>query len=461
MSDMSTTLRTPSHSIEAESAVIGALMLHADALYRIEFLRPDYFYLRSNRLIFEACRAVIDTTATADIFLVAESLKKNGALADCGGFEGLQKIQESISSAVNIRHYAERVRDCWLLRQLAQVSDENSDAAYGHSALGAREIVEAAQAKLMTLTEVHVAGHGAQTFRDAMPGFNEDMRRRQAGETAPIPTGFVDIDARAQIERGNLVILAGRPGTGKTAFASQAAEQAAARGLKSLLFSMEMSSRELISRSLARESGLQLSDILSGRAAGSPALLATQARLSALPIAIDDSAPRPIHEIRATARAMKRREGLDMIVLDYLQLMPGTGGYGKNRNEDLSDITRGLKALARELDIVVILLSQLSRKCEDRLDKRPMLSDLRDSGAIEQDADLVFLLYRHEYYFPKLFDWHGVAECNIAKFRNGPTGVIPLRFEGALTLFERYTGQWPLTAPNARPRRGFGVSDED
>lgn len=460
MSDIAA-LKYPPYSTEAEQAVIGGLMLNPLALERVGTLRTEHFFREDHRLIFDACRNAIDDVQTCDVLVVAEKLHRNGVLNQCGGVAYLQSLLAGTPSAANIRLYAQTVQERWQLRTLATSAEEIADSAYTTGGRSPRELIEAAQAKIMSLSD-HAGGNQPRRFSDLMPEFNEALRRRASGEIVGIPTGFAAIDKQVQIEHGNLIIVGARPGIGKSAFGSQWGEQAAMAGFKTLIMSMEMNSREIIARALARHSGVMLCEILSGRARGWPAVVDAQARLSKLPILIDDSAPAPIHEVRAKARAMKRRDGLDVLVLDYLQLMPSTGTLGKSRNEDLSDVTRGLKALARELDIVVVALSQLARRCEERPDKRPLLSDLRDSGAIEQDADVVFLGYRHEKHYPSDPDWHGIAEWNVAKYRNGATGVIPTLFDGALTKFSTYTGNWPLTQARRPRTRAFnGTVDDD
>ncbi len=454
-------LRAPPYSVQAEQSVIGGLLLNPAALDRVAFLQPAHFFRDDHRLIFEACRDVYDELQAIDVLLVAERLHKNGHLAKCGGMEYLQNVVASTPGAANIRVYAETVRERWQLRTLAQEAEAIADSAYSTDGRGARELIEGAQARMMGLTEQSGTANSPQRLADLMPAFNTLMQRRERGEIVGIPTGFEELDARVVFEPGNLVIVGARPGMGKSAFASQWSEQAAQRGRKALFLSMEMNSAEVIARSLARHSGVPLAHILSGKAQGGATMADTQAALSRLPVWIDDSAPAPIQEVRAKARAVKRRDGLDLLVVDYLQLMPSTGAAGKNRNEDLSDVTRGLKSLARELNVVVVALSQLSRKCEERVDKRPQLSDLRDSGAIEQDADIVMLGYRHAYYFPRDPDWQGVAEWNIAKYRNGATGAIPFTFDGGLTRFDTYRGNWPIEQSKRSARRGFsGVNDE-
>lgn len=454
-------LRAPPYSIESEQSVIGGLLLNPAALDRIAFLRPAHFFRDDHRLIFEAIRDVLDDLNACDVLLVAERLHKNGNLGRCGGVEYLQSVVDGTPSATNIRLYAETVRDRWQLRTLAREAELIADGAYSQNGRNARELLEDAQARMMALTEQTGTASEPQRVADLMAAFNELMQRRARGDIVGIQSGFSELDARVVFEPGDLVIVGARPGMGKTGFASQWLEQAAKRGHKSLLFSMEMPATQIIARSLSRHSGVPLSQILSGRASGSAAVLDVQAQLSRLPFTLDDSAPAPIQEVRAKARAVKRRDGLDLLALDYLQLMPGTGANGKNRNEDLSDVTRGLKALARELNIVVIALSQLSRKCEERVDKRPLLSDLRDSGAIEQDADIVMLGYRHEYYYPRDLDWQGVAEWNVAKYRNGAPAVVPFVFDGTLTRFDTYTGKWPIVQANRRQSRGFGGGADD
>lgn len=453
-------LKPLTHSPNAERAVLGGLLLNCQALDRITDLRADHFFTDAHRRIFNAIRDQIDDAQSCDVLLIAERLHKNSDLGQCGGLDYLHELTATTPSATNIRQYAEIVRERWQIRTLAHLAEDIADAAYANDGQSARAQIESAQTKIMGLTE-HASSARSETFAEIMAPFNEMMRRRQSGEITGIPSGFEAIDSQVQFERGNLVIVGARPAMGKSAYASQWSEQAAKRGHKSLIFSMEMTKHEMLARSLSRESGIMLSEIISGRASGSPVIAEAQHRLSRLPVSIDDSAPAPIHEIRAKARDMKRRQGLDLLVLDYLQLMPGTGGAGKNRNEDLSDVTRGLKALAKELDIVVIALSQLSRKCEDRPDKRPMLSDLRDSGGIEQDADIVMMLYRHEKYYPNDPDWHGVAECNVVKYRNGATGTIPLIFDGALTQFKTYTGRWPFAKKQTSSKRGFSFAGDE
>jgi replicative DNA helicase len=443
-------------SLEAEQSLLGGLLIDGTAIDRITGLRPDHFAREEHRAIYQAILDCADEDGVIDIVTVYDRLQRQrgGKSENDAGLAYLGSLAQNTPSALNIRRYAELVRERALERDLLAALGEAAEIARNR-AMPVREKLEAVQAKLGSVRET--VSRDPIRLADALPAYREELQRRGTGESVALATSFVDLDSKlgGGLRPGELIIVAGRPSIGKSALAFQMAENVARGGLPVLVLSMEMSRQDVLDRAVAGESRIPLEAIRSGERVLEPNVEAALKRIQAWPLYIDDSPAMPIHEIRAKARGAKRRHGIRLLVLDYLQLMPGEG---ENRNHELAEITRGLKALAKELELPVVALSQMNRAIEGRAERRPQLSDLRDSGAIEQDADVVAFVHREEIYRPNDYDWRGKGEILIRKNRQGATGEVRMTWLGHLTRFENFTGDWPADRAGVRPlrRRGFG-----
>ena len=438
-------LRVPPHSVEAEQSVLGGLLLDNMAWDRAaELLTDSDFYRHEHRLIFSAISALVQRSRPADVVTVFEHLQGLGKAVDSGGLAYLNDLAQSVPSAANMRRYAEIVRERAVLRKLIAATDEIATAAFNREGREVRRVLDEAETKILAIAE-ETGRRAGGTFQEAdrliiqlLDEVNA-MAERGASDVTGVRTGYYDLDRQtAGLQKGDLIVLAARPSMGKTAFALNIAEHVAVTdGLPVVIFSMEMGASQLMRRLAASVARIdqqnlrtaQLPDDAWGRLAEAAEVLG-RARIS-----IDESSGLTIAELRARARRKSRAVGgqLGLIVVDYLQLMSGAGE--ENRATEIGEISRGLKALAKDLKCPVIALSQLNRRVEERADKRPTMADIRESGAIEQDADVVMLLYRDDYYNADSRD-PGFAELNIAKQRNGPVGVVRLAFLKTLTRFE-------------------------
>ena len=440
-------LARPPHSIEAEQSLLGGLMLENNAYDRIaDILAEDDFYRHEHKLIYRAISALINENRPADIITVQEALERNDQLDHAGGFDYLLTLAQSTPSAANIRRYAEIVRERSIIRQLAEIGTEIARNAYNPQGKSAEQLLDEAENQVFQIAES--TAKSKQGFLE-MPDLLQqnieriDMlyQRDNPDEVTGIATGFTDLDRMTSgLQAGDLVIVAGRPSMGKTAFAINIAEHVAISGKRPVaVFSMEMGGTQLVMRMLSSVGRLDQSVLKNGSLKDEhwERLNEAVAKLTDAPIFIDETAGLSALELRARARRLARRfnNQLGLIVIDYLQLMSGSG-RNDNRASELGEISRSLKALAKELQVPVIALSQLSRTVEQRTDKRPMMSDLRESGAIEQDADLIMFMFRDEYYTKEQSQFKGLAECIIGKHRNGPTGRVFLTFMGQFTRFE-------------------------
>ncbi|MDO4656577.1 replicative DNA helicase [Kingella sp. (in: b-proteobacteria)] len=440
-------LALPPHSIEAEQSLLGGLMLENNAYDRIaDILAEDDFYRHEHKLIYRAISALINENRPADIITVQEALERNDQLDHAGGFDYLLTLAQSTPSAANIRRYAEIVRERSIIRQLAEIGTEIARNAYNPQGKSAEQLLDEAENQVFQIAES--TAKSKQGFLE-MPDLLQqnieriDMlyQRDNPDEVTGIATGFTDLDRMTSgLQAGDLVIVAGRPSMGKTAFAINIAEHVAISGKRPVaVFSMEMGGTQLVMRMLSSVGRLDQSVLKNGSLKDEhwERLNEAVAKLTDAPIFIDETAGLSALELRARARRLARRfnNQLGLIVIDYLQLMSGSG-RNDNRASELGEISRSLKALAKELQVPVIALSQLSRTVEQRTDKRPMMSDLRESGAIEQDADLIMFMFRDEYYTKEQSQFKGLAECIIGKHRNGPTGRVFLTFMGQFTRFE-------------------------
>lgn len=440
-------LRTPPHSTEAEQSVLGGLMLDNGAFDKIaDVVSEADFYRHDHKLIFKHIARLVELGRPADVVTVSEVLDKNAELADVGGLSYLATLAQNTPSAANIRRYAEIVRERSIMRQLAVVGAEIAESAYAPQGRDAAQLLDEAEGKVFQIAES--TAKSKQGFLE-MPGLLKEVVERidmlysrdNPDEVTGIPTGFIDLDAKTSgLQPGDLVIVAGRPSMGKTAFSMNIAEHVAVEAhLPVAVFSMEMGGAQLVMRMLGSVGRLDQHVLRTGKLGDEDWQKLTYAigKLSEAPMYIDETPALTALELRARARRLARQHGgkLGLIVIDYLQLMSGSG-RGDNRTAELGEISRGLKGLAKELQVPVIALSQLSRAVEQRPNKRPMMSDLRESGAIEQDADIIIFMYREEYYSPENAEVKGMAEAIIGKHRNGPTGAVRLAFVGKHAKFE-------------------------
>lgn len=438
-------LRMPPHSIEAEQSVLGGLLLQNDAYDRVgDLLTDSDFYRHEHRTIYAAIANLLAANKPADIITVSEYLKAHGKDEQSGGLAYLNELAGSVPSAANIRRYAEIVVERALLRRLIVASDEIATQAFNPKGKSAADILAAAQETVFRLGEL--GNRGADTVKklDSMVAglldYVQDAAER-GGEVTGTPTGYIDLDKMtAGLQDGDLVVVGGRPSMGKSAFAMNIAEHIAIKEmLPVLVFSLEMSGFQLALRMVGSQGRINLMKLRKGALDDTDwgHLSDAVEVMRNATVFIDESAEVGITEIRARAKRISRQCGkLGLIVVDYMQLMSGAQGSEENRSTVLGAITRGLKVLAKDLQCPVMALSQLSRKLEERADKRPMMSDLRESGSIEQDADLIIFMYRDEYYNPKTTKDPGVAEVIIAKQRMGPTGTVKLAFIKAFARFE-------------------------
>jgi replicative DNA helicase len=429
--------RIPPHNLEAEESVIGAMLLSRDAVAAaLERCTAADFYRPSHAQIFSAITAIYGRGEPADAVTVAEELRRAGALEEIGGAAALVTLQSNTPAISNAGRYAAIVEEHALLRRLIGVANEIAEIGYGlpddvTAAVDRAETMVFEVAQRRTTDSVEEISNLLTATLDRL----EQLVDR-GEEITGVPTGYTDLDKlTAGLQPSNLVVVGARPSMGKTAFALGAATHAAMAGIPVLFFSLEMSHLELAQRVLSAESRVDATRMRNGRLIDSDYTKLTGAisRIGHAPLHIDDNPNVTVMDIRARARRMKSREGLGLVVIDYLQLMSGRHN-SENRQVEISEISRGLKVLARELDVPVVALSQLSRTLESRADKRPMLSDLRESGAIEQDADVVMFIYRDERYEPET-EKRGTAEVIVSKHRSGPTGTIELAFVDSYARF--------------------------
>ena len=445
-------LRLPPQSIEAEQSVLGGLLLDNTAWDRISDIVGEHeFYRSDHRLIFNHIVLLIENGKPADVLTVAESLERSGKLEEAGGQTYLGSLSMNTPSAANIRRYAEIVRERAIMRQLAGAGTEIADSAYNPEGREASELIDEAEAKIFRIAEI--GSKAKQGFSKIDPILTETVERidmlysrENKDDVIGLATGYVDLDRMTSgLQGGELIIIAARPSMGKTALAMNIVEHVALNLKKTAaVFSMEMSSTQLALRMIGSVGRVDQHKLRSGTFEESewPKLVEAVGKLNDSQIHIDDTAGLNTLEVRTRARRLHRETGgLDLIVIDYLQLMSGSASKREeNRATEVAEISRGLKSLAKELKVPVVALSQLNRSVESRVDKRPMMSDLRESGAIEQDADLIMFIYRDEVYNPTNEASKGKAEVIVAKQRNGPTGPVTLTFMGRHTRFENYSG---------------------
>lgn len=442
-------LRVPPHSIEAEQSVLGGLLLDNTAFDRvIDLVSAEDFYRFDHRLVFQQIAKLVAATKPADVITVFESLSSLGKAEEVGGLAYLNALAQNTPSAANIRRYAEIVRDRGILRKLISVSDEIAGDAFNPQGKEVRQMLDAAESKIFSIAEE--GSRGAAGFVEIKPllahvveRIDELFARDSTNDVTGVPTGMLDLDRMTSgLQEGDLIIVAGRPSMGKTAFSVNIGENVAIdSGLPVAIFSMEMGGTQLAMRMLGSVGRIDQQRLKTGRLKDEdwPKLTSAIQKMNDAPIFIDETPALSSIELRSRARRLARKCGkLGLIIVDYLQLM-SANAPGENRATEISEISRNLKSLAKELNCPVIALSQLNRSLEQRPNRRPVMSDLRESGAIEQDADLILFIYRDEVYNPDSPD-KGTAEIIIGKQRNGPIGQVRMTFLGQFTKFDNYTG---------------------
>ncbi len=440
-------LKLPPHSIEAEQSLLGGLLIDNSALDQVgDTISSKDFYRQDHRLIFIHINDLINSDNPADVVTVAESLEKNSELASIGGISYLGSLAENMPSVANIRGYAKIIRDNSILRNLITVGSEIVEGAFLPKGKDAQQLLDEMEAKLFSIAEAQSNRLGYKDFQKVIADVVRNLEARgQNPETVTgLSTGFVDLDnLTTGLHGGELVIIAGRPSMGKTALAMNIAESCAVDQNKAVaIFSMEMGSEQIVTRLLGSVAKVDQQKMRTGKMDDDDwAKIANGlGRLNEAPLFIDEGSALNSYELRARARRLDRSTegGLGLIIVDYIQLMSPLGGpQGENRATEISEISRSLKSLAKELNIPVVALSQLNRNVDSRPDKRPQMSDLRESGAIEQDADVIMFIYRQEVYSKDPAD-EGIAEIIVAKQRNGPIGDVKLTFVGEYTRFENY-----------------------
>ena len=440
-------LKLPPHSIEAEQSLLGGLLIDNSALDQVgDTISSKDFYRQDHRLIFIHINDLINSDNPADVVTVAESLEKNSELASIGGISYLGSLAENMPSVANIRGYAKIIRDNSILRNLITVGSEIVEGAFLPKGKDAQQLLDEMEAKLFSIAEAQSNRLGYKDFQKVIADVVRNLEERgQNPETVTgLSTGFVDLDnLTTGLHGGELVIIAGRPSMGKTALAMNIAESCAVDQNKAVaIFSMEMGSEQIVTRLLGSVAKVDQQKMRTGKMDDDDwAKIANGlGRLNEAPLFIDEGSALNSYELRARARRLDRSTegGLGLIVVDYIQLMSPLGGpQGENRATEISEISRSLKSLAKELNIPVVALSQLNRNVDSRPDKRPQMSDLRESGAIEQDADVIMFIYRQVVYSKDPAD-EGIAEIIVAKQRNGPIGDVKLTFVGEYTRFENY-----------------------
>ena len=443
------TLKVPPNSLEGEQSVIGGLLLENGALDRVaDILNAGDFYRHDHRLIYQHIASLINNNKPADIVTVAESLENSSELSSVGGIAYLGALAQNTPSSANIRRYAEIVRERAMVRQLIEVSSGITDSAFNPQGRDAKKLLDEAESKILQIAESgNRTSQGFSSVQEILPGvlnrIDELYQRDNQNGVTGISTGFEDLDNfTSGFQPGDLIIVAGRPSMGKTAFSINIAENIALGSkLPIAIFSMEMGSAQLVTRMIGSIGRLDQQRMRNGSLEDDDWARLTTAvgKLNDAPIYIDEGAGLSAFELRARARRLQRQSGqLGLIVVDYIQLMAGTSDKAnENRATEISEISRSLKSLAKELNVPIVALSQLNRSVEQRQDKRPVMSDLRESGAIEQDADLILFIYRDEVY-NKDSEQKGTAEIIISKQRNGPIGTVRLTFLGEHTRFENF-----------------------
>ncbi|WBF65902.1 MAG: replicative DNA helicase [Candidatus Kinetoplastibacterium crithidii] len=436
-------LRTPPHSIEAEQSVLGGLFIDNSAWDKVsDVIKEEDFYKNEHKIIWKHIEKLIGADRPVDIITINDSLLNSGKSEDVGGIEYLNALAHNTPSAANIRRYAEIVHEHAILRKLITISEEISENALNTKGKDAKQILDEAEAKVFRIAQDRISNFiGFQEIQpllsQVVERIDELYSRDSDSDITGVPTGFIDLDKMTSgLQPGDLIVVAGRPSMGKTAFSMNIGEYVSIEhGLPVAIFSMEMSATQLAMRMLGSIGVIDQHKIRTGRLTEEdwPKITNAIQNMQDAQLYIDESPALNVMEVRAKTRRLSRQCGqLGLVIIDYMQLMSGNGE--ENRATEISEISRSLKGLAKELNCPLIALSQLNRSLEQRQNKRPVMSDLRESGAIEQDADLILFIYRDEIYNPDSQE-KGIAEIIIGKQRNGPIGTIKLTFQGPTTRF--------------------------
>lgn len=439
MSELINFGKVPPHNSEAEQTVLASALLDHTAVEKIiNLLSVEDFYYESNKEIFESIKDVNMQNIPVDVLTVSEELKKREKLDYVGGFEYLARLTENIITSKNVEAYCNIIKEKSTLRKLINASNEIIEKGYKENE-EVQKIIELAETRIFSISQNRSINSFSDIKDVLLEVFNQlEERAMNKGSITGISTGYEDLDRMtAGLQRSDLILLAARPSMGKTALALNIAINAVKTGVSVALFSLEMSKEQYVQRIISMESMVESGKLRSGNLDDEDwnRLLSVMSVISNYKVYVDDTASITLFEMMSKCRRLKIEKGLDLIIVDYLQLMSGSGKNSNNRQQEISDISRGLKAMARELNCPVVALSQLSRAPELRTDHRPIMSDLRESGAIEQDADVVMMLYRDEYYHKEESEKKGITEVIITKQRNGPVGTVELAWISQYTKF--------------------------
>lgn len=438
MSDLINLGKIPPHNAEAEQTVLASCMIDHEAVEKVvNLLKYDDFYFEANKEIYDSIKQIHLQNIPVDAVTVFEELKKRGKIEYIGGFEYLATLTENIITSKNVEAYCNIIREKATLRKLIDASQEIIEKGYKEND-DVQKIIELAESRIFSISQNRSINSFSEIKEILMTVFNQlEERAKSGGNITGLTTGYTDLDRMTSgLQKSDLILLAARPSMGKTALALNIAMNAVKTGASVALFSLEMSKEQYVQRIISMESMVDSTKLRTGDLADDDwtRLIGTMSMISNYNIYIDDTPSVSLFEMMSKCRRLKIEKGLDLIVVDYLQLM-SDGGRTDNRQQEISNISRGLKALARELNCPVMALSQLSRAPELRNDHRPVMSDLRESGAIEQDADVVMMLYRDEYYHKEESEKKGITDVIITKQRNGPVGTVELAWIGQYTKF--------------------------
>jgi len=437
-------LKVPPHNIEAEQAILGAVLINNDAMNQItDILLPDDFYREAHASLFEGMIELYDSGEPIDIITLTQTLSRKNLLEKTGGTDYLASLVESVSTSAGIAYHAQIIKDFSVRRKLISECSVISEACF-QTMEGTEDLLELAEQSIYDIAEEQIK-EGFQSLKDVITNSFKQLEAaaENEGYVTGISTGFDDLDRiTAGLQPSDLIIIAGRPSMGKTALALNIGYNVAKKtGNGVAIFSLEMSRAQLGVRLLGLDSGVSASKLRTGFIKDKEWEYLTDSanRLSELPIFIDDSSGIGVLGMKAKCRRLKKKLDLNLVIVDYLQLIQGRRS-AESRQLEISEVSRSLKGLAKDLNLPVVALSQLNRKVEDRPNKKPQMADLRESGAIEQDADVIAFIYRDEVYHPDTEENRNIAEINVAKQRNGPTGLFKLTFQKELTRFRNYTG---------------------
>ena len=430
--------RIPPHSVESEQSILGSILLDKDAIITVsETIRPSDFYKEAHKIIYECMLKLSNKNEPIDLITLTEELKKQGHLDDVGGISYITSLSTIVPTTSNVKYYADIVKEKSVLRQLIKASNDIINLGYENS-VKVEEVLERAEKRIFDISQ-EKASDDFKSINEVLVDAYDMIEKlyTNKSDVTGITTGFKDLNKKINgLQRTDLILIAARPAMGKTAFSLNLVQNAALKGDASVaVFSLEMSKDQLVQRMLAAQSHVELKKIKTGTLDENdwPRIIDAMAVLSNANIHIDDTPGIKISELRSKCRKLKIEKGLDLILIDYLQLMEGEGN-NESRQQEIAKISRSLKIIAKELNCPVVALSQLSRAPEQRADHRPMLSDLRESGSIEQDADIVMFLYRDEYYHPDS-ESKNIGEVLIAKNRHGETGSVELVWLGEVQKF--------------------------